>query len=282
MLLRPQSLLWLRERYSHGKLQFNTIKIHYDGMQDILTAGMLEPYVTDPDNYGGVLFTPQRLSSFMQELDGHGIDLHLHAAGDRATRNILDAVEQARGALGRPLGIEVTLSHLFSVADSDIERFPELNVHANFTPHWFGGTVFGDARQINVGPERAGRSQLVGHFVRRQASVTLSSDVVHNPRRVNPFIGIEMSITRKAIDRAAAAALPPLDAGISLEQALAAYTVNGAAQLGLEEEIGAIKASLLADFIVLAENPFETDVERIHAIEASATIVAGELRSGSL
>ena len=45
---------------------------------------------------------------------------------------------------------------------------------------------------------------------------------------------------------------------------------------------GVIRAGLLADFIVLAENPFETDVERIHAIEASATIVAGELRSGSL
>ena len=117
--IAAESLLRLRERYSHGKLQFNTIKIHYDGMQDILTAGMLESYVTDPDNYGGVLFTPQRLSSFMQELDGHGIDLHLHAAGDRATRNILDAVEQARGALGRPLGIEVTLSHLFSVAPLD-------------------------------------------------------------------------------------------------------------------------------------------------------------------
>ena len=151
--IAAESLLRLRERYSHSKLQFNTIKIHYDGLQDILTAGMLEPYVTDPDNYGGVLFPPQRLSSFMQELDGHDIDLHLHAVGDRATRNILDAVEQARGALGRPLGIEVTLSHLFSVADSDVERFPELNVHANFTPHWFGGTVFGDARQINVGPE---------------------------------------------------------------------------------------------------------------------------------
>ena len=117
--IAAESLLRLRERYSHGKLQFNTIKIHYDDMQDILTAGMLESYVTDPDNYGGVLFTPQRLSSFMQELDGHGIDLHLHAAGDRATRNILDAVEQARGALGRPLGIEVTLSHLFSVAPLD-------------------------------------------------------------------------------------------------------------------------------------------------------------------
>ena len=60
-----ESLLRLRERYGHGKLQFNTIKIHYDGMLDILTAAVLEPYVTDPGSYGGVLFTPQRLSSFM-------------------------------------------------------------------------------------------------------------------------------------------------------------------------------------------------------------------------
>ena len=56
---------------------------------------------------------------------------------DRAARNILDAVEQARAALGRPLRIEITASHLFSVAETDIERFRALDVHANFTPHWF-------------------------------------------------------------------------------------------------------------------------------------------------
>ncbi len=92
------SLMRLREKYAHGPLQFNSIKIHCDGMQDILTAGMLEPYASDSDNYGGVLFTPQRLIAFMQELDGYDIDLHMHSSGDRATRNILDAVEQAREA----------------------------------------------------------------------------------------------------------------------------------------------------------------------------------------
>ena len=275
-----ESLLRLRARYGHGKLQFNTIKIHYDGMLDILTAAVLELYVTDPDSYGGVLFTPQRLSSFMQELDSHDIDLHMHAVGDRATRNILDAVEQAQGALGRPLKIEVTISHLFLVANRDVKRFPELNVHANFSPHWFGGTVYGKAREINVGPERASRSQVVGRFVQQQANVTLSSDVVHNPRRVNPFLGMEMSVTRRAADKPDAITLPPVDARISLEQALAGYTINGAAQLGLEGEIGVIKAGLLADFIVLPQNPFETDVEKIHAIEPSATVVAGELRNG--
>ena len=275
-----ESLLRLRERYGHGTLQFNTIKIHYDGMLDILTAAVLEPYATDPENYGGLLFTPQRLSSFMQELDGHDIDLHLHASGDRATRNILDAVEQAQDALGRPLKIEVTISHLFLVADSDVKRFAELNVHANFSPHWFGGTVYGKAREINVGPERASRSQVVGHFVRQQANFTLSSDVIGNPLRVSPFLGMELSVTRRATDKPDAVTLPPLDARISLEQALDGYTINGAAQLGLEGEVGVIKAGLLADFIVLPQNPFETDMEKIHAIEPSATVVAGELRSG--
>ena len=277
-----ESLVRLRETYAHGKLQFNSIKIHYDGLPDILTAAMLEPYVTDPDNYGGVLFTTERLSGFMQELDAHRIDLHMHASGDRATRNILDAVKEARDALGRPLGIEVTISHLFSVADSNVARFQELGVHANFTPHWFGGTAYGDAREINVGPERAGRSQLVGQFMRQGVNVTLSSDVVYNALRVSPFIGVEMSMTRRALGRADAPTMPPRDARISLEQALAGYTVNGAAQLGRQGQIGVIRAGLLADFIVLPQDPFEMDVERIHTIAPSATVVGGELHSGSL
>ena len=277
-----ESLVRLRETYAHGKLQFNSIKIHYDGLQDILTAAMLEPYVTDPDNSGGVLFTTERLSGFMQELDAHRIDLHLHASGDRATRNILDAVKEARDALGRPLGIEVTISHLFSVADRDVARFQELGVHANFTPHWFGGTAYGDAREINVGPERAGRSQLVGQFMRQGVNVTLSSDVVYNALRVSPFIGVEMSMTRRALGRADAPTMPPRDARISLEQALAGYTVNGAAQLGRQGQIGVIRAGLLADFIVLPQDPFEMNVERIHTIAPSATVVGGELHSGRL
>ena len=203
-----QSLLRLREEYGHGKLRFDTVKIHYDGMPNILTAAMLEPYATDPGNRGGVLFPTRRLSDLMRELDGHGIDLHLHAAGDRAARNILDAVEQARAALGRPLRIEVTASHLFSVAETDIERFGALDVHANFTPHWFGRTVFGDAWEVNLGPGRAGRSQLVGRFFARRANVTLSSDVIHNARRVSPFIGIETSMTRREMGDDAPAPMP--------------------------------------------------------------------------
>ena len=92
-----------------------------------------------------------------------------------------------------------------------------------------------------------------------------------------------MLTRRAAMGDAAAVAMPPADAAIiSLEQALAGYTVNGAAQLGLEEELGAIRAGFLADFIVLPRDPFETDVRSSHGIVPAATIVAGELRSGAL
>ena len=58
--------------------------------------------------------------------------------------------------------------------------------------------------------------------------------------------------------------------------------MNGAAQLGRQEQIGVIRAGLLADFIVLPQNPFDMDVESIHTIAPDAAVVGGELRSGTL
>ena len=176
--------------------------------------------------------------------------------------------------------IEVTISHLFLVADRDVKRFPALNVHANFSPQWFGGTFYGKPEKSTSARNGPAALRLLVTLCSSRPMSRCPAMLFHNPRRVNAFLGMEMSITRRAADKPDAITLPPLDAGISLEQALAGYTINGAAQLGLEGDVGVIKAGLLADFIVLPQNPFETDVEKIHAIEPSATVVAGELRSG--
>ena len=280
-----ERLLELRRKYAGDKLQFNTIKIHFDGVHEILTAATLTSYETDPGNTGGVLFAAGRLAEFMLELEAEQIDLHFHVVGARATRTALDAVELAQQELGQALSIEITLSHLEYVDPIDIPRFKRLGVHANFTPHWFGGGYFGQAGAINLGPERASQSQVVGRFMDAGANVTLSSDVISalGASRSNPFIGIEMSVTRREFGSdAGSPLLSPADAAISRKSAISAYTLNGARQLGWEEETGSLVAGKLADFIMLDASPLEVDENKIHSIKVLATVVGGQLVAGSL
>ncbi|BFM15659.1 amidohydrolase [Maricurvus nonylphenolicus] len=276
--------LELRRKYAGHRLQFNTLKIHYDGVNEILTGGMLEPYAIDPDNRGGILFDAERLSRFMEELNQEGIHLHLHTVGDWATREALDAVELARGRNNNSLDIEITLSHLEIVSPEDIPRFAELDVHANFTPHWFGGTVFGEAGKRALGLERAKRSQVAKAFVDAGANVTLSSDVVSEREsyRADPFIGMQMSVTRKEYNDPTGPVLSPANAGLTLEDALAAYTTNGAQQLGFGNELGSLSAGMKADFVVLPHSPFDMDINQLHQITPKATVLDGVLVSGTL
>ena len=274
----------LRRKYAGNRLQFNTLKVHYDGVTEILTAGMLEPYTTDPDNRGGILFDAERLSRFIEELNDEGIHLHLHAVGDRATREALDAVELAIKRNNKPLAIEITLSHLEIVNPTDIPRFATLNINANFTPHWFGGTVFGEAGATNLGAERASRSQVAHEFVAAGANVTLSSDVTseRESHRANPFIGMQMSVTRQEYNDSKGPVLSPASAALTLENALAAYTLNGARQLGFGQKLGALSAGLKADFVVLDQNPFEIDIQKIHTITPRTVVLDGAVVSGSV
>jgi hypothetical protein len=276
-------LLALREKYASDRLVFETIKIHFDGVHEALTAGVLEPYATAPDVRGGVLFDSERLARFIAELNREGVDLHLHTVGDWATREALDAVEQARQELGE-LEIEVSLSHLEFVAAGDIPRFEELGVHANFTPHWFGGKVFGTAGAHNLGPERASRSQVVGEFLRAGANVTLSSDVVSEAEsyRAAPFLGMQMSVTRREYDDPTGPALSPASARLPLEAAIEAYTLSGARQLGQASRLGSLEVGKRADFLILDDNPFEVDINQLHDLVPRVVVVGGVVESGSL
>lgn len=278
-----EQLLRLRKQYAGNRLQFNTIKIHYDGVAEIQTAGMLEPFINTEDNRGGVLFDAQILSEFLLDLNRKNINLHLHAVGDRATREALDAVEIAQRQT--PLKIEVALSHLETVHPDDIPRFKQLGVHANFTPHWFGGTVFGKAGATNLGSARTHNQMAPNDFIQAGANVTLSSDVVTEAEshRASPFIGLQMSMTRQEYTGGPeATVVMPLSARLSFEDALAAYTINAADQMGLKNQVGSLEVGKKADFIVLSTNPFDVDTYQLHALKPDATVVDGLVVSGSL
>lgn len=277
-----QRLLTLRKTYSGDRLKFNTIKVHYDGVVEVGTAGMLEPYNVGQDNRGGFLFTAADLADFIVQLNNNDIDLHLHSVGDAATREILDAV-----ALVRDRGIartsEVTISHLEHVNANDYPRFAELDVHANFTPHWWGGTYFGESGEVYVGKARIENSQQGRALFDQGANVTFSSDVttLAAMQRANPFVGIQMAMTRQEYDQPAdSAVFGSVDARVTLAQAIAAYTHNGARQLGQQDLIGAIELGKAADFMVLPRKLSETDTYEIRYVQPDAVVLDGKLVSG--
>jgi predicted amidohydrolase YtcJ len=279
-----KQLLELRAKYGGRNLRFDTIKIHLDGLAEVMTARMLAPYASG-ESRGGILFDKERLVEFLLRLDAAGIDVHVHTAGDGATRDMLDAVQEARRNLGRPLQIQVTLAHLFVVSPEDMPRFRQLDVNANFTPQWFSGVQYGHAAVVTLGPERADRQQMARSLVRAGANVTFASDVVSSGGipRSDPFVGIQMSMTRRELDGTQASDRNPReDEALTLPQALAAYTLAGARQLAIADEVGTLEAGKRADLVILDSDPFAVRIEALHHIKVKAVFHDGNLVAGAL
>ncbi|MBB6521373.1 amidohydrolase [Pseudoteredinibacter isoporae] len=277
-------LLELRRKYGSDKLRFNSIKIHYDGVLEVKTAALSKPYEDGSGDRGDVIFERDRLADFMAELEKEGIDLHIHAVGDRAVTVALDAKEAIEQKLGKPLDISVTLAHLEYVKPEDIPRFQSLEVTANFTPHWFSADDHVSAAEHNVGHERYQEHMATDYFVKAGANVTLSSDVISGGEveRANPFIGLEMSMTRKEYSDGLGSVKAPADSGLNLASAVDAYTINGAKQLNRDQELGSLRPGKLADFIVLGADIFTMKASDIHKVKPIATVISGELVYGAL
>src|SRR3712207_3274453 len=124
------------------------------------TAGMLSPYLDacgcQTGNRGLSYLDPELLDTAVRLLDAEGFQLHLHAIGDRAAREVLDALEKARAANGaRDLRRHV--AHLQVVHPDDVPRFAQLDVTANLQALWAAHEPQMDELTLPfIGPERAG------------------------------------------------------------------------------------------------------------------------------
>lgn len=284
----------LRAAYDGDRLRYNTIKIHYDGVYEVETARHLRPYHAPrqgaADGRGAVLMSMEQLRDFIVKLHEEGINLHLHNMGEGAVRISLDAVEAAQKRIGGALNSRIAICHLQTVADSDIPRFKQLGVIANFTPQWHGfwgpesvedaKRQFGDAKLEQMFPAQS--------FWQAGATVTFSSDTVvtFDRARANPFLGMQVGHNRQDLPSDGSGKdvymLPPASERLSLEDLIKGYTLNGAHQLRLEDRLGSIEVGKQADLVVLDRDIFAADRYRIHEIQPQAVFMDGKLISGAL
>jgi predicted amidohydrolase YtcJ len=270
-------LVALREQGSVGRLRIRGAKIFQDGVAENFTAALLDPYLDAEgrrtDNRGIGMHDPDELASIVTLLDGAGFQVHIHAIGDRAVRESLDAFEAARRANG---GRDARhhLAHIQFVHPDDVPRFAELGVVPNAQPYWAcrEGYVT-ELTEPFVGPERSGWMYPFGSLHRAGARLALGSDwTVSTP---NPLVILEVAVNRIAPHDRGAEPLLPHEA-LDLDTAVAAYTRGSAYVNFLEEETGSLEPGKLADLVVLDRDLFDRGAGPIGDARVLLTLVEGE------
>lgn len=265
--------------YARERFRPDCIKMFLDGVPtDSHTAAMLEPYADlktpdDPRARGLLMVPPKVLNAALTDLDRRGYLVKMHAAGDWAVREGLDAIEAARKANGFS-GILHSVDHNSFVHMSDIARARALGATFNMSPYiWYMQPIVPDNAK-SAGPERMQRWIPVKDAIDAGALVTAGSDwsVVAS---VSPWIAIETLVTREPPGGGG----EPLGAAerISLQQAFDMYTVNGARQMGNAGRTGRIERGMLADLAVLDRNPFSIAITDVHNVKVQMTLINGEI-----
>ncbi len=262
-----EQLAEFKQRFSNHSdlLRFDTAKIYIDGILDLGTALLLEPYdvPVDPLHPSGFsYFEPDQLQTYVSELHALGYRINFHVIGDAAVRRALDSVEAITDTPEAIADRRHRATHIYLVHPDDLVRFAEIGMVADFQQsadavdtnyHWFLSEFIGD-RAFNLIPT----AEVLG----AGASVSLSSDWDAGP--LPPLGTIQRSLTREAN------AVPDLQTAIALS------TVGAAYALGHDDTTGSITVGKLADFVILDQDLFEIDVTQIHSTRVLATFLGGE------
>ena len=287
----------LRQRYDQGPvtvkaaMTVRNMKLFLDGVisAPALSGAMLEPYwlpsdaspnaVWQPSQNRGpdVYFAAPLLKALLIAASQAGFEAHMHADGDRAVRDGLDAVAALRRELpGRD--IRVAIAHDEIVDSADFPRFAQLNVIPVLSFQWEKGapdTV--DNLEQYLGPDRYKRVEPAGFLADAGARVAYGSDWPVDP--LNEWLAMQVGITRS--ERPTTAAEHPArlgeDKGLSRRQVLRAITLNSSYELHQDAATGSLEPGKLADLIVLDRNVMEVPVDQIADTRVVETVVGGQV-----
>lgn len=257
--------------YAHpgGRLRMRGVKLYMDGALGSRGAALVEPYSDAPDNRGLLVVEPSALHGLVERARGCGVQLAIHAIGDRGNREVLDAYERAlAGASGAALRWRI--EHAQVLAPGDLPRLAKLGVIASIQPtHATSDMPWAEAR---VGPKR-----IVGAYAWRQlrdsgARLALGSDFP--VESVDPRLGLHAATTRTDAAGQPAGGWRP-EEKLTAFEALRGFTLDAAYAAFMEDEVGSLEAGKRADFVVLGEDPLAVEPERLRELDVRATYVDG-------
>ena len=265
--------LGLRTGFGDDTLWIGSIKGFMDGALGPHTAAMFQPYNGDAENRGILNMDGEELFEHCRRAADVGLSMTVHAIGDRANHEVLNAYEQLRKyETEKNLPhMRHRIEHVQVLHPDDAPRFAQLNVIASMQPIHAPSDMFAADRFWG---ERSALAYAWRTQLNHSAHLAFGSDApVESP---NPFLGLHAAVTRRRADGSPSADGWYPEQKLTLSEALSAYTIGAAYAANAEQRLGKLTENYLADLIVLEQDIFSINPDDLLTMSAAATMINGE------
>src|SRR5215471_4465441 len=264
----------VRAHFGNAMLRTGGLKGFADGSLGWTTALFYEPYRDAPNTSGipsGEMFPEGAMLERVRGADKAGLQVLIHAIGDRANDLILsmyEQVEQENGDRDRRFRIE----HAQHLRPQDIPRFARDKVIASMQPYH----AIDDGRwaEKRIGPERARTTYAFRSLLDSGAMLAFGTDWTVAP--LNPLLSVYAAVTRRTLDGKHPQGWIP-EQKISVEEAVRAYTVGSAYAEFQEKEKGTVTPGKLADLVIVSRDIFQIDPNEIEKTKVVTTMMDGRV-----
>ena len=260
-----------RDGASDDWVRIGGVKGYMDGSAGSRTAFFFEPF-SDSAGYRGLMRQPESdMRAWVGAADSSGLQIVVHAIGDRANAVILaiyDSVARAHGARDRRLRVE----HAQHLRPEDIPRFGAQRVVASMQPYH----AIDDGRWVEkrIGPVRIKTTYAFRTLLDTDAPLAFGSDWTVAP--LDPILGVYAAVTRRTLDGKNPGGWVP-EQKTSVGEALRAYTYGNAWALFMDQKWGTLAANRFADVVVLDRDLFTVPPDSIGAVRVRYTISGGQV-----
>lgn len=252
-------------------LAIGMLKGFVDGSLGSHTAAFIDPYDDKPSDRGLMVNSEEALERWTQAADAAGLQVAVHAIGDRAVRTQLDVFERVAKVNG-PRDRRFRIEHAQHIAPADIPRYAELGVIASVQPYH----CIDDGRWTEplIGVERSKTTHAYRSLLDAGARMAFGSDWYVAP--ATPIEGIYGAVTRRTLDDKNPGGWFP-EQKITVEESLRAYTTESAYAAFAENHRGVLKPGMAADLVVVDRDLFEVAPETLNQAQVRYTIVDGRV-----